>query len=132
MMTDEQIEQWRAALRSVYAALPTEILGVTQKTILEEIDDLCALARRGAAVRWRLIEEAKYEGQQWDAVIWGGTMDNTASMGQPYPHTGPSAATLTSQGWRCSDSSSGYEEYYTYEPTRFIPLSALGEPETCK
>lgn len=82
-------------------------------------DRLLSLADRGAAVRWRKIEEAPRDGTSllgvtpydFDARIfaWGKTSH------------------LPLYGWVYIDQ--GVEDREPCFPTHFIPLTALGEPD---
>jgi hypothetical protein len=95
---------------------------------IENSKRLIALARRGAAVKWRPIEEAPKDGTE---------------MIVSHPIAGVCAAFCPGDGfaWHCMDgqntvvgAKSGKSipsmTSFLEPPTRFIPLSALGEPET--
>lgn len=89
---------------------------------------IAALVERGLAVTPRPISEVpKGTADNFDAIIWGGTIEHSASEFSE-PHSGPTCATWSGskQRWERSDSSSGYEEYYIYEnPAFYLPLSSL-------
>jgi len=85
---------------------------------------ILALARRGAAVKWRPIEEAPKDGsvimlRHGDYMTQGGWWKNEWMVSVP-----PSAEGLMN----CDTWASLCQCPFT--PTLFIPLSALGEPET--
>jgi hypothetical protein len=77
-----------------------------------EVERLKPLARRGAAVKWRPIEEAPKDGEFVIIVEASG-----------YKHVGQFCE---SGYWRGNI----LDKSGTWKPAHFIPLSALGEPET--
>jgi hypothetical protein len=83
--------------------------------VIENSKRLIALARRGAAVKWRPIEEAPNDGG-WLLGDFGDGYDLRPMMWMP-----------SKKSW--CDVPDG-DRFDDGKPTRFIPLSALGEPET--
>jgi hypothetical protein len=93
---------------------------VTDEELIAKAEDvlgyfwprLIALARRGAAVKWRPIEEALKDGTR--ILAWS-----------------PEWTAAATCSWYGESFKQHYElPSFKFQPTHFIPLSALGEPET--
>jgi len=113
MSDDEKIEK----LNSLHDVAVTSCLLVEEYTeLLNAIPDVIALARIGAAVKPRPIEEAPKDGE-W---LLGWESDNRCEMR-------PFAWNKAKKAW--CDLPDG-DRFEGFSPTHFIPLSALPKPES--
>lgn len=80
---------------------------------------------------WQPIETAPKDGTE--VLIGGGFFDWDGSYGEDVPHTGVTIASWQyrhgAKQWR-GNACGGYDEYYWYNPTHWMPLPKSPSPSS--